>query len=307
MIADLHFHSKFSDGTLWPAEMVEQAAEKGLEMIALTDHDTFEGVPDFLQAARQHGIIGIPAIEIDFIDDLYGFKSELLGYFPKGHFKNTAAYLARFSALRRKLAERSLELAGLLYDRHDLSFGELLETKLEGVFPRQLKNRISLTKPDIFNYFELKSVPHGYPEYQLFKKGFFNHEMMAELNGKPVFSKCLECIRKDGGYPVLAHPAYQFEKKVDRILDRLPDYIAQLKSARDAGLWGIELHAYENNTEASMLNCVFSEIAALGLLHVTYGSDSHGPYHAKKKREIGCIANNFSGFTDLLPGAGVLQ
>lgn len=296
MIADLHFHSKFSDGTLWPVQMVEKAAEKGLEMIALTDHDTFEGVPDFMEATQKYGIIGIPAIEIDFIDTEYGFKSELLGYFPDGYYQNTIEYLAHFSDLRRRLALKSLELAGMIYDRHDLSYDELLEIKLEGVFSPHLKNRISLTKPDIYNYFGMKTVQHGYPEYQLFKEGFFKHEAMNELTHKPVFSKCLECICKDGGFPVLAHPAYQFNKRVDVINGNRELYMESLISARNAGLWGIELHAYDSYEEATKLNNVFAEIANLCHLHVTFGSDSHGPNHSKKKREIGCNAGDFEGF-----------
>lgn len=58
MKADLHFHSKYSDGLYWPDELVKMASKIGLEMIALTDHDTFEGVEDFLKSTNENNIIG---------------------------------------------------------------------------------------------------------------------------------------------------------------------------------------------------------------------------------------------------------
>lgn len=306
MLADLHFHSKFSDGTLWPDEMVEMAAERGLEMIALTDHDTFEGVHDFLISVRKYGMTGVPGIEIDFVDPEYGFVSELLGYFPQGQFAHTQAYLSHFSNLRRALAVKALEIAGRLYDRHDLSCEELLELKLEGRFPQQLQNRISLTKPDIYNYFLHKMIPLGYAEYREFKELYFRHEEMAGLIHKPLFSKCLENIVKDGGFAVLAHPAYQFGKKVDNLLHHMPDYLKMLEKARSAGLWGLELHAYDHPEEASSLNAVFKEIAGRVGLQVTYGSDSHGPGHSKKHSTIGCNAGEFGGF-EPLKGPAVME
>ena len=51
MRADLHFHSKYSDGSLWPNELAEMAKNKGLEIVALTDHNTFDGVNDFFRVA----------------------------------------------------------------------------------------------------------------------------------------------------------------------------------------------------------------------------------------------------------------
>ncbi|MBN2695615.1 PHP domain-containing protein, partial [bacterium] len=109
MKADLHFHSKFSDGAFWPKELVKMAYQQGLNIIALTDHDTFEGVNDFIKATTEYNILGIPAIEIDFIDKVFGFESELLGYFPNGNFKNTLEYISYFQSLRIKIVEYALK------------------------------------------------------------------------------------------------------------------------------------------------------------------------------------------------------
>ena len=73
MRVDLHFHSKFSDGGCWPNQLVEIASRNGLAMVALTDHDTFEGVSDFIEASKKNNLIGITGIEISFVDNEFGF------------------------------------------------------------------------------------------------------------------------------------------------------------------------------------------------------------------------------------------
>ena len=61
---DLHTHSTFSDGTCSPSELVNKAVSCGLQAIALTDHDTVEGIPDFLKAAKDMAIEAIPGTEL---------------------------------------------------------------------------------------------------------------------------------------------------------------------------------------------------------------------------------------------------
>ena len=61
---DLHMHSLFSDGTDSPDELVRRAKEAGLSMIALTDHNTLDGIMDFREACRRHGMTGIGGIEL---------------------------------------------------------------------------------------------------------------------------------------------------------------------------------------------------------------------------------------------------
>ena len=63
-LADLHLHSTFSDGTFTPERIVELAVEAGLAAAVLTDHDTMEGTPRFLAAARKAGLRSIAGMEI---------------------------------------------------------------------------------------------------------------------------------------------------------------------------------------------------------------------------------------------------
>jgi hypothetical protein len=64
---DLHSHSRYSDGSLSPTELVALAAKAGVKALALTDHDSVSGVPEAQEAAREHGITLIPGVEISAI------------------------------------------------------------------------------------------------------------------------------------------------------------------------------------------------------------------------------------------------
>ena len=79
---DLQSHSTHSDGTLPAAEVVARAAEAGVELLALSDHDTIAGVPEALAAGERLGVRVVPAVEISAVDDGASTPRELhiLGY-----------------------------------------------------------------------------------------------------------------------------------------------------------------------------------------------------------------------------------
>ena len=78
---DLHNHSTFSDGTDTPARLLELAQERGLSAIALTDHNTVAGLPEFLEAAKGTSVRAIPGTE--FSTDYRGTELHILGLFLK--------------------------------------------------------------------------------------------------------------------------------------------------------------------------------------------------------------------------------
>ncbi len=82
MFCDLHLHSRFSDGTETPTEVVRLAREARLVAIALTDHDTFDGVPEALEAGRRQGIRVVPGVELSLPHD-GGFHLIALGVDPE--------------------------------------------------------------------------------------------------------------------------------------------------------------------------------------------------------------------------------
>ncbi|MBK8735772.1 MAG: hypothetical protein IPL98_07680 [Saprospiraceae bacterium] len=111
----------------------------------------------------------------------------------------------------------------------------------------------------------------------------------------PELAKCIESVKSDGGYSVIAHPAYQFNKDVKKIREGEIKYKENLIKAKQIGLWGIEMHSYDSISEASILNEIFHEFANECELNVTFGSDFHSK-NLKTWREMDCLNGEFYGF-----------
>ena len=96
---DLHTHSLFSDGTYTPAQLIDAAVEAGLAALALTDHNTVDGVADFLAAGEGKPIEVIPGIE--FSVDYDGTELHLLGlYLPSESLPGISALMEDFTKPR---------------------------------------------------------------------------------------------------------------------------------------------------------------------------------------------------------------
>ena len=109
---DLHLHSTASDGQFSPAELVAMALERGLLVIALTDHDTTEGVDEALEAAKGTGLEVIPGIELS--TDVPQEEVHLLGYYLDHHNPAFQEKLRAMRDARRQRAKRMLaKLAAL--------------------------------------------------------------------------------------------------------------------------------------------------------------------------------------------------
>ncbi|MBI5582456.1 MAG: PHP domain-containing protein, partial [Deltaproteobacteria bacterium] len=99
-LIDLHTHSTASDGSFSPRELVEYAVKKGAAAIALTDHDTIEGLGEALQAAREKGFELIPGLEISA--DHPGGTMHILGYFINPEDPVLGQELNRLQEARRE-------------------------------------------------------------------------------------------------------------------------------------------------------------------------------------------------------------
>src|SRR5437764_4587135 len=93
-VFDLQSHSARSDGALEPAAVVAAAAAAGVELLALTDHDTVAGVDEALGAAREHGLEVVPAVELSAVQRGAGSDVHILGYRVDHHSPDLAAALA---------------------------------------------------------------------------------------------------------------------------------------------------------------------------------------------------------------------
>ncbi len=273
MKTNLHLHSKFSDGMLWPEEVAARGKTIGLERMALTDHDSMEGIERFLAACGEAGIVGVAGVELDCVAPEIDYDSELLGYFPGGGQDETRALAERRRVTREVVVQAFIENA----ERHfgvALPFADLRERKLGEEEPAGAPYRLSFNKVDVWlHLLAVGLLPPG-TRYSEFKQSpVFNSE---RPNDKPHVTQIIEAIRHDGGYPVMPHPGHMFGDDLQTMSRQGDELDRRLGYLKDAGLWGIELYFY-GNPDRDGLNGLVRAAAARHDLELTCGSDCHGP------------------------------
>ncbi|PKB67919.1 MAG: phosphatase [SAR202 cluster bacterium Io17-Chloro-G4] len=212
---DLHLHTTASDGRLSPSELVRLVAEQGLKQVSISDHDSTEGLAEAYEEAKNFPDLRIiPGIELS--TDVPGDEIHMLGYFIQYGDIEFQEILTRFRTGRLDRAKEMVEKLATL--GIVLSWERVQEIAGDG----------SVGRPHI----ALAMVEQGYckepkdafPEY-LGRNGlaYAERPKMTPTEG-------VEMLRKVGGVPVLAHPAY---------MNELEPNIAALK---EAGLMGMEVY-----------------------------------------------------------------
>ena len=188
---DLHTHSHYSDGTCSPAEILAQAGNLGLSAVALTDHNTVAGLPEFLAAARGSSVQAVPGVEISSI---YGeAELHIVGLFLKPEtFDTVTAFLEGFNQKKEesnRLLVHSLNKAG-----YELDYDAICAAHPAGTVNRAVIAAALLEKGYVgsingaFQGLLSKRGPHYVPPQRL-----SSFEAIAFL-------------RHIGAVPVLAHP-----------------------------------------------------------------------------------------------------
>ena len=113
MLVDLHIHTYYSDGTMSPKEVVKDAKEKNLGIIAITDHDVLDSYEEFKKEAEKEGIIAIRGVEIDSIFE--GHLVHLLAY----KFSDNKRFFDLVNSAKEKLLETSVELIKRMENDYD--------------------------------------------------------------------------------------------------------------------------------------------------------------------------------------------
>ncbi|WP_304223705.1 PHP domain-containing protein [Gracilinema caldarium] len=281
MKANLHLHSRFSDGTDWPAEVAERAYRSGLQWIALTDHDTLGGIDELKRAAQTLGLKNTAAVEIDCSAPEIGYRSELLAYFPEGQYAHTQDLLASLTKYRLEYVRSAIKKAQRHFVKAHLSFDDLLNHKRQGR-PELDAEALSFNKVDLFLYFKNHNILPQDISYRSFKKAYLETGL---LSGTPYQKpSCADVIRKvhaDGGIVVLPHIGHEFDDSAEQMrqeqkrLKEILDYFSSL------GVDGLELYWYRNGDTAEINKMVATE-AKKRSLRLSYGSDCHGPSSGKE-------------------------
>lgn len=103
---DLHTHSVYSDGTLTPAELVAEAKKIGLSAVALTDHNTVAGLPEFVSATENSGVLAVPGVE--FSTDYGNTELHILALFLQPEHYTPITNLLEQAARRKEASNRAL-------------------------------------------------------------------------------------------------------------------------------------------------------------------------------------------------------
>ncbi len=260
---DLQAHSTHSDGALGPAEVVRRARRAGVELLALTDHDTVGGVAEAIDAARAEGLRVLPAAELSAVD---GEHEELhvLGYGVDHEDPWLLDTLADLRADRERLvlamAER-LRAQGLALDP-----GELDERRARGEpLGRPHLARAVLDHPA--NAGRLAAEGIEGPR-ELFPRYLVPGTPTYVPRTRPSVADAIDLVHRAGGVAVWAHPFWDLSSpgEVTRTLRRFATL----------GLDGVEAFYPTHGVEqAALLDDLARE---LGLL-TTGSSDFHGPQH----------------------------
>ena len=243
---DLHLHTLASDGRLSPTELVNLAASQGLKVVAVSDHDTTEGLAEAYRAAEQFPDLQIiPAIELS--TDIPGDEIHMLGYFLQYEDDEFQAILRRFRAGRLERGRLMVEKLATLG----------LPVEWERV--REIAGDGSVGRPHI----ALAMVEKGY--FKEPKEAFYDYlgrNGQAYVERKKMTpAEGAEMLARVGGSAVLAHPA------------NLVDLDAKVAELKEAGLVGMEVHyaQYSPDTVDYLLS-----IARNHDLIPCGGSDYHG-------------------------------
>ncbi len=190
MSVDLHLHTTASDGSLTPRQMVEKAKSLGYDAIAITDHDTVEGLNDALQWGKKIDLEVISGIEIN--TELNGYEVHILGYFINYNYRPLLETLDYYRKLRKERVEKIIKkLKGMNINIYTSRVMELAGEGSVGRthIARAMKEKGYVqTNEEAFN----KYIGIGKPAY-------VDRERLTP-------GKSISIIEESGGLPVLAHP-----------------------------------------------------------------------------------------------------
>lgn len=245
---DLHTHSTCSDGTFTPTEVVKEAAKAGLRAIALTDHDTVDGLEEAVEAGKKYGLEVITGIEFSVASDT---EMHLLGLNFSLNCPEIKNILDEM-IIQRDL--RNYKVIDLLAELGiHITIDDILAEATSKVTGRSQIAKAMLKKGYV------SSIKEAFDKYLSFGKPAFVERSTLSPE------KAIEIIKKSGGISSLAH--LNQTGKSDEELYKI------LTNLKNAGLDAVEGY-YTEYTEG--MNLRYRKMAADIGLKLTGGSDFHG-------------------------------
>ncbi len=246
---DLHAHTNESDGTFAPAEVVRLAAEHGLDVVAITDHDTTAGLEEALRAGPERGVEVVPGVE--FSAEYQGKSVHVLCYWMRADDEHLQAELGRLRDERFRRGELMVERLREL--GYPISFERVREIAGGGNIVRphvaqaMVEAGVVASEGEAFDRFIGDGGPAHVPKHAL----------------DPV--DAVKLIHAAGGVCVLAHPGMWGGQ------DSVPDELIERMAG--GGMAGLEVDHVDHEPEQRQRYRTLAD--RLGLV-ATGGSDCHG-------------------------------
>ncbi len=272
---DFHTHTSASDGIKTPSELIDLAIENGLVVMAVTDHDTVDGIDEALDYAEERGFDLIPGIEFSIDHDRGSFH--LIGL----NIDHTEPELQ--GAIKVLAEHRDTRAARIVEDLNNhgigITYDEVVQEAGSGSVGRPhiarvlVRHGLGESVRDIFDNFLVKGTPGYVKKYKI----GIDHAIMV--------------IKKAGGLPLIAHPVSLDFGSFDEFESLLVDMVQR-------GVRGFEVYAPMHTEDQVSL---FLEIARTHDLIISGGSD----YHGDKNEKLGYYTDErpipFSVYEELKP------
>ena len=264
---DLHTHSHYSDGTLSPTELINKAENLSMKAIAITDHDTTEGLKEGVKAAATKNVKFIPGIELS-VNHKPG-ELHILGLGIKSWDNNP---ILKNININRKL--RNLKIIDLMNDNGLKITYKELKKLTKGTIGRPHFASWMMTQGHVC------SIDEAFKDYLTWGKPFYIPRVTISLE------EAINFIHTSGGYAIVAHPL-NIPVNFNALIEKL-DYWISL------GIDGIE--AVHSGTRRNMTKRLLKYAQEKNCI-ITAGSDFHGDNkpHIKLGRTIklGKISEEF--------------
>ncbi|MCB5283552.1 MULTISPECIES: PHP domain-containing protein [unclassified Arthrobacter] len=250
MRIDLHAHSNVSDGTQAPAALMASAAEAGLDVVALTDHDSTGGWAEAGAAALAYGVALVPGMEISCRTP-EGISVHLLCYL---HDPAHAGLLEEITKAKDARFTRAERMVSLLAEDYPLSWDDVIHHVAPGA---------TLGRPHIADALVAAGVVADRTE--AFESILTSRSRYFVQHYAPDPAAAVELVRDAGGVPVFAHPVASARGRI--VGERV------YREMIDAGLAGLEIDHRDNPEEG---RAFLRKLADRHGLLVTGSSDYHG-------------------------------
>lgn len=256
MLVDLHIHTYYSDGTMSPKEVVEDAKRKNLGIIAITDHDVLDSYEELKVEAEKAGIIAIRGVEIDSIFE--GHLVHLLAY----KFEDNEKLFKLINHAKEQLLETSIELIRRMENDYE---GISLEDYNSYEYERRKGGWKGI------HYLHDRKITEGlFDGVKFYGKYDCGHEKFAF----PSVGEVCNTVHDANGYVVLAHPCNYYSNKNKK------EILEKLEILKSLGIDGVECY-YPANSDLMTNTCL--EFCKDNNLIITAGSDGHGDFGAVSK------------------------